>query len=270
MGFKLNHKFIINKELNDRQVNLIYYIHTLLENNKMEYIYIDNAKYVWLKDDKILNDNPTFKIKKRSLNTLISTLVKKEIILKTCKCVKGTSIKRTYYTINYNLINKNIYSEVFITKKDVDFIFKNFSKDKIEFLEKYISDFIDCCDNFVDNILLNVGKEFDKDVEKYYKENKRIYEFLCFNKIKSKISEIGYKNYLLTPLWKYNRKKFIENREQKCEICKGNQKLEVHHLSYKNIGSEKNEDLCLLCNNCHTEVHKIKKDMKGKENGRRS
>lgn len=46
------------------------------------------------------------------------------------------------------------------------------------------------------------------------------------------------------------------SKERRCEGCKRRHiGMQVHHLTYANIGNEKMEDLKVLCPNCHAEVH---------------
>lgn len=69
---------------------------------------------------------------------------------------------------------------------------------------------------------------------------------------------VGYDNYLKTQHWKQFREKIIKERKF-CEICKNVEYImNVHHISYKNIGKEKKSDVALLCNDCHKYIHKIK------------
>lgn len=68
----------------------------------------------------------------------------------------------------------------------------------------------------------------------------------------------GYENYLNTQHWKQFRDKIIKSRK-KCECCGAiEQIMNVHHISYSNIGKEKDRDVALLCINCHKYIHDIK------------
>lgn len=42
---------------------------------------------------------------------------------------------------------------------------------------------------------------------------------------------------------------------QKCKIC-NSYGHDLHHISYDNLGNEADEDLCWLCRDCHTSLHK--------------
>jgi len=41
----------------------------------------------------------------------------------------------------------------------------------------------------------------------------------------------------------------------KCQLCGFRYQLDVHHLSYKNLGNEKDEDLLVVCRRCHNDLH---------------
>ena len=66
-----------------------------------------------------------------------------------------------------------------------------------------------------------------------------------------------YSKYLHTKEWIARRDKIREKRKV-CEICGRDDRLQVHHLNYDNLGNEKDEDLMLLCETCHQYMHKDK------------
>lgn len=68
----------------------------------------------------------------------------------------------------------------------------------------------------------------------------------------------GYTNYLNTQHWKKFRDNIVKSRK-KCECCGAIEPImNVHHISYSNIGKEKDRDVALLCVNCHKYIHAIK------------
>lgn len=76
----------------------------------------------------------------------------------------------------------------------------------------------------------------------------------------------GYKNYLQTEHWKNKRIKIAKQRGMKCEKC-GKKIYEheiyhIHHKTYKRIGNELDDDLMLLCPECHSDIHKKLKEEK--------
>lgn len=91
-------------------------------------------------------------------------------------------------------------------------------------------------------------------MDKYFKSKKRICckdtGEICF----------GYANYLKSRHWALTRSRIIQNHPY-CEMCKSADKpLQVHHLSYKRLGKEKDSDLTPLCDECHAAVHRMGKE----------
>lgn len=66
-----------------------------------------------------------------------------------------------------------------------------------------------------------------------------------------------YKNYLKSPHWQKTKERFYVFFEKKCQRCESREKINLHHTDYRNLGIEKEGDLVPLCQNCHTELHKI-------------
>ena len=72
----------------------------------------------------------------------------------------------------------------------------------------------------------------------------------------------NYDEYLRSPEWKAKALKRAEIDNYQCQMCgcKGtmSNKLECHHLSYRNIYRENiDTDLVTLCSTCHTDVHRM-------------
>lgn len=63
-----------------------------------------------------------------------------------------------------------------------------------------------------------------------------------------------YELYRLTSHWKELRKMV----SGMCERCNVWPTEEIHHLSYKNLGKETQEDIIGLCSSCHRAIHKGK------------
>ena len=71
---------------------------------------------------------------------------------------------------------------------------------------------------------------------------------------------IGYNNYLKSKHWFMLRETYIP-KDMVCAVC--NEKvnsLQLHHLTYKNIGNEQKDDLIPVCENCHKMLHSIPKE----------
>lgn len=66
-----------------------------------------------------------------------------------------------------------------------------------------------------------------------------------------------YQEYLHTKYWKNFKYNYKQTHKNECIFClRKTDKLDVHHLSYENLGKEKEEDVCLLCYHCHRVLHK--------------
>lgn len=48
-------------------------------------------------------------------------------------------------------------------------------------------------------------------------------------------------------------------KKKRCAICLSTEKLEVHHLNYKNLFNVEQSDLRVLCHRCHFLGHKLYK-----------
>ncbi len=70
-----------------------------------------------------------------------------------------------------------------------------------------------------------------------------------------------YREYLLSPEWRNKRKEVLIDRNNKCERCGSNNRLEVHHKTYERIFNEDLSDLELLCKPCHKKEHNIVEEL---------
>lgn len=91
--------------------------------------------------------------------------------------------------------------------------------------------------------------------KKKYEEDKGYYEEYNPEEWNSR-KEWYYKSYLNSEHWQKTRENALVNAGFHCEMCGYNRRLTVHHLTYKNLGSEKKEDLMVLCWNCHKQLHR--------------
>lgn len=66
-----------------------------------------------------------------------------------------------------------------------------------------------------------------------------------------------YRNYYLSSKWKQISKAFMRNHGYFCDLCKAINRLEVHHVNYDHQpGTERKEDMMVVCNRCHNDLHK--------------
>lgn len=64
-----------------------------------------------------------------------------------------------------------------------------------------------------------------------------------------------YDAYLRSSEWRRIRDGALRRAGWKCTRCQSTQKLEVHHLTYVRLGSERPDDLLVLCKICHEGQH---------------
>lgn len=82
-----------------------------------------------------------------------------------------------------------------------------------------------------------------------------------FLKVK-KMSREEYQEYLKSDHWQSLRKRKLSHSKCRCAICGSTDRLEVHHLQYKNIFDVDLTDLRILCNRCHDLFHELKRSGK--------
>ena len=64
--------------------------------------------------------------------------------------------------------------------------------------------------------------------------------------------------------WHEVRQKVLKRDGHKCVLCGDDKELHVHHITYKNWGSEKKKDLTTLCKEHHKQFHRQNKKLKKK------
>jgi hypothetical protein len=69
------------------------------------------------------------------------------------------------------------------------------------------------------------------------------------------LTGVVYPDYLESDAWQERRQIMLERSGNECERCGSERRLEIHHLTYKRLGSEWMSDLSVLCRNCHASEH---------------
>ncbi len=87
---------------------------------------------------------------------------------------------------------------------------------------------------------------------------------------KHKGSKSEYEEYINSDAWDEKRKLAFSVYGRVCLMCGFRHgTLHVHHKTYKRFKNELIEDLCILCHDCHIEIHKKGKG-KGKRKGKKN
>ncbi|MBP3905282.1 hypothetical protein [Turicibacter sp.] len=78
-----------------------------------------------------------------------------------------------------------------------------------------------------------------------------------FSVYEIKRPKINYNEHIKSKEWKEFKKEVCELRNYKCQCCgvKKKSNLHLHHKHYKTLGSERLEDVELLCMKCHNLLH---------------
>ncbi|NGX54204.1 MAG: hypothetical protein K1000chlam4_00929 [Chlamydiae bacterium] len=66
---------------------------------------------------------------------------------------------------------------------------------------------------------------------------------------------MNYQEYINSEAWAKRRIVAKIAAGYKCQKCGFEYELDVHHLTYENLGHEKAEDLLVLCRRCHRDIH---------------
>lgn len=91
-------KKVLEYDIDNNDLQILSYIAMIYASDKMEMINYEDEYYVWLKVEKIVEDNPRLRVKKRALETRIAYLVEKGLIKKIVKC-DNKNIKKTYFRV---------------------------------------------------------------------------------------------------------------------------------------------------------------------------
>lgn len=77
-----------------------------------------------------------------------------------------------------------------------------------------------------------------------------------------KFPRAEYNKYLKSPEWKKKRELVFDTYGRTCSMCGSIHNLEIHHKHYKNLFKEKIKDLMVLCEPCHSKIHRDIKEKK--------
>lgn len=76
------------------------------------------------------------------------------------------------------------------------------------------------------------------------------------DRFKKRDTRAMYDAYIDSVIWKYVRRKILEEHDEFCEACGSENGLVVHHKIYDHLGLEDYfEDCAILCGRCHNALH---------------
>lgn len=92
-------------------------------------------------------------------------------------------------------------------------------------------------------------------LEQKIKENLYLLKAVESTRAASVISSAQYQEYIKSKEWQKTRERIFKRDHYICAICGSAKNLAVHHITYENLGAEKDADLITLCNSCHGTIH---------------
>ena len=71
-----------------------------------------------------------------------------------------------------------------------------------------------------------------------------------------RVRRVDYHDYLTSDAWHAKRTLALQRAGHRCQLCSSHSgPLNVHHNSYERLGDEEQEDLIVLCRDCHQRFH---------------
>lgn len=92
-------------------------------------------------------------------------------------------------------------------------------------------------------------------LEEQIKENLFELELLDKKRSEKVRSSKEYEEYIKSNEWQETRQRIFKRDNYRCVKCGASKNLQVHHITYENLGVEKDADLVTLCEKCHNGTH---------------
>lgn len=87
------------------------------------------------------------------------------------------------------------------------------------------------------------------------RKHKKIGSGKVFKKVKK--SKPKYSVYILSKEWRNRCKSFYAKYGKVCAACGETRNIHLHHMTYRHLGNELDEELAPLCRQCHHEYHEL-------------
>lgn len=66
-----------------------------------------------------------------------------------------------------------------------------------------------------------------------------------------------YEDYIRSPEWRARKRAFYSRYPKRCAICGAERRIELHHITYRRLCEELDDDLLPLCKTHHRELHEF-------------
>jgi hypothetical protein len=72
------------------------------------------------------------------------------------------------------------------------------------------------------------------------------------------IGELCLDDYYASPLWAGRKRQWVaDGGVMTCFVCGTDERIDLHHLTYRTLGSEAHEELVPLCRDHHEQAHAL-------------
>ena len=100
-------------------------------------------------------------------------------------------------------------------------------------------------------------KNVDDLMAEMFKLAEQIEQHLLEEERRWELGLMPYDEYLQTPEWQEKRAEAHARADGRCQVCNSLGPLDVHHRTYEHRGSEREDDLIVLCRDCHELFHRF-------------
>jgi hypothetical protein len=73
-----------------------------------------------------------------------------------------------------------------------------------------------------------------------------------------------YTEYMQSKKWAGRKRRLFNKRGYACEMCGAHGPVEVHHKNYDRLGKELDEDLLIVCKECHPKADKVRAELEAR------
>jgi ssDNA-binding Zn-finger/Zn-ribbon topoisomerase 1 len=104
-----------------------------------------------------------------------------------------------------------------------------------------------------------LGKQIRREKRQVVRQERTKQSIEAIRKNLSKKSHINYYQYINSPEWRQKSEEAKKRARYRCQVCNKSSweaVLNTHHRTYERLGFEMEEDLVVLCGDCHSTFHK--------------
>ncbi len=97
-------------------------------------------------------------------------------------------------------------------------------------------------------------QEIVEKTEREIQEKLALLEILDERRAEKAKTSSDYQKYIDSKEWEETRARIFKRDNYHCVICGTGKNLSCHHITYENLGIEKDSDLITVCHDCHNMI----------------